>query len=497
MREIVEYYSKGPIRMKDALLLTLWELVGKEISADQLLRRIVDVMAQELGAERATIFWLDHARKELISIAGHLPEIEEIRVPLDQGVAGEVARSGKVINISEVNADNRIWRAVDQETGYHTHTMLAGPLLDPEGGVIGVVQFLNKEGRFDRADEEKLEELSRQAALLLNETTLSRAGNRAEPELELGAHFNRIIGNSEPMRKVFKAIRRVAPTQASVLLRGESGCGKTLIARALHHSSTRSTGPFVVLDCTTLPENLVENELFGHERGAYTGATGRATGKVDAAMGGTLFLDEVGDLPLTIQGKLLGLLQERTFSRVGGNQTHRADIRVVAATNRDLEAMVKNGAFRQDLYYRLRVVELAVPPLRERGLDDIETLAHFFLGEFSRRHGRSVHGISEAAMRALVHHPWPGNVRELEHCIESATIFCEGNEILEEDLSLPPSTRVSGNPFADEPTLSELEERYIEWLLERHDGNRSECARILNIGRNTLIRKISNNPFDS
>src|SRR5690606_6022840 len=193
----------------------------------------------------------------LISIAGHLPEIEEIRVPLDQGVAGEVARSGQVINISEVNADSRIWRAVDQETGYHTHTRLAGPLHDPEGGSSGVVQFLNKEGRFDRADEEKLEELSRQAALLLNETTLSRAGNRAEPELELGAHFNRIIGNSEPMRRVFKAIRRVAPTQASVLLRGESGCGKTLIARALHHSSTRSTGPFVVLDCTTLPENLV------------------------------------------------------------------------------------------------------------------------------------------------------------------------------------------------------------------------------------------------
>lgn len=497
MREIVEYYSKGPIRMKDALLLTLWELVGKEISADQLLRRIVDVMAQELGAERATIFWLDHARKELISIAGHLPEIEEIRVPLDQGVAGEVARSGKVINISEVNADNRIWRAVDQETGYHTHTMLTGPLRNPDGSIIGVVQFLNKDGRFDRADEEKLEELSRQAALLLNETTLGRAGQRAEPELELGAHFNRIIGNSEPMRKVFKAIRRVAPTQASVLLRGESGCGKTLIARALHHSSTRSTGPFVVLDCTTLPENLVENELFGHERGAYTGATGRATGKVDVAKGGTLFLDEVGDLPLTIQGKLLGLLQERTFSRVGGNQTHRADIRVVAATNRDLETMVKSGAFRQDLYYRLRVVELQVPPLRARGSDDIEALAHFFLGEFTKRHGRSVHGISTAAMQALIHHPWPGNVRELEHCIESATIFCDGSEILEDDLSLPPSTRVSGNPFADEPTLAELEERYIEWLLERHDGNRSECARILNIGRNTLIRKISNNPFDS
>lgn len=497
MREIVEYYSKGPIRMKDALLLTLWELVGKEISADQLLRRIVDVMAQELGAERATIFWLDHARKELISIAGHLPEIEEIRVPLDQGVAGEVARSGKVINISDVNADNRIWRAVDQETGYHTHTMLAGPLRSADGGIIGVVQFLNKDGRFDRADEAKLEELSRQAALLLNETTIGRAGQRAAQELELGAHFNRIIGNSEPMRKVFKAIRRVAPTQASVLLRGESGCGKTLLRVLFTIVPPVLRGHLWCSIARRCPRIWLRMSSLATSACAYTGATGRATGKVDAAMGGTLFLDEVGDLPLTIQGKLLGLLQERTFSRVGGNQTHRADIRVVAATNRDLEAMVKSGAFRQDLYYRLRVVELEVPPLRERGLDDIEALAHFFLGEFSRRHGRSVHGISEAAMRALVHHPWPGNVRELEHCIESATIFCEGNEILEEDLSLSPSTRVSGNPFADEPTLSELEERYIEWLLERHDGNRSECARILNIGRNTLIRKISNNPFDS
>jgi len=495
---LVEHFSHtGPSRMKDALLLALSELVRKEVSADQLLRRIVDVMAKELRAERATIFWLDAARQELISIAGHLPELEEIRVPISQGVAGEVARTAKIINVAEDLGSPRIWRQVDQETGYQTRTMLAGPLFGQDGDVIGVVQFLNKEdGTFDEDDEATLLHLSRQAALLLGETTLSRRP-KEDSDLELGARFNRIIGQGPAMRSVFKAVRKVASTDATVMLRGESGTGKTLVARALHHNSRRASGPFVAVDCTTLPEGLMENELFGHERGAYTGADKRAIGKVEAAESGTLFLDEIGDLPLAMQGKLLTLLQERSYSRVGGTQRIDADIRVVAATNRKLEELISEGKFRQDLYYRLKVVELEIPALREREPADIQALAEFFVAESSRRHARPVEGFTEGAMKKLMAHPWPGNVRELEHSIESAVIFAEGLKIGAEELALPGAVLgPNPHPFADEPTLAQLEERYINWLLERHDGNRSECARILNVGRNTLIRKISGNPFD-
>lgn len=484
--------STGYLRMKDALLLALSELVRKEVSADHLLKRIVDVMATELGADRATIFWLDATRGELISVAGHFPELKEIRVPLSQGVAGEVARTGRTINIIEDATEPRIWRSIDDSTGYHTRTMLAGPLFDAQGRVMGVVQFLNKRtGRFTPNDEEALAHLAKQAVWLLGETTLARQRSLDE-DLELGACFNQIVGQSDAMRTVLKSVRRVASTEASVLLRGETGTGKTLVARALHHNSRRASGPFVAVDCTTLPEHLMENELFGHERGAYTGADRQALGKVDAAAGGTLFFDEIGDLPLAMQGKLLTLLQERTYRRVGGTALQNADLRVVAATNRNLEERVNQGSFREDLYYRLRVVELEIPPLRDRGHEDLRVLIEHFLEKSARRHNRPVQGISSAALEVLLAQSWPGNVRELENCVEAAVIFAEGHMLEVRDVRVPVrNTPVAQTPFQDEPTLAELEARYIQWLLKRHGGNRTECAKILGIGRNTLIRKLS------
>lgn len=497
--------------MENALLLAMGELISQEISAHRLLERLVDVMASGLGADRGTIYLLDAERAELVSVAAHLPELEELRVPLDQGVAGFVARTRDIVNIPNGAHDVRLWRGVDARTGYTTETMLAAPLLTEDGQLVGVAQFLNKQdGTFDARDEEILRGLTVQAAALLLETTLAdrpaplgEPAGAAEPLL-LGERFNRIVGRGPAMRVVFRNIHRVAPTEAMVLIRGESGTGKGVIARAIHYNSHRAEGPFVHVDSTTLPETLMENELFGHERGAYTGAHARKIGQVEAAMGGTLFLDEIGDLPINLQGKLLTLLQERTFQRVGGSSRLHADIRILAATNQDLEALVAAGKFREDLYYRLRVVQIVMPPLRERGREDLITLIDHFIHAAARRHRRPhTPGVRGDALEMLLSYAWPGNVRELENCIESAVIFAD-HEITPSTLSLPrPRTTQSlqalrpedlrprvPDPFEDAPTMRELEARYIAHLLERHGGNRSECARILGIGRNTLIRKI-------
>ena len=512
--------------MNDTLLLALGELLRKEISAEQLLQEIVDIMAEQLKADRGTIFLLDSNKKELISLAGHLPELEEIRVPITQGVAGYVARTGKIVNIPYCEEDSRFWGKIDEKTGYKTRSMLAAPLRDTRGQLIGIIQFLNKKtGIFTHTDEELFIALAKQTASVLEETTLGHTPvltslvpqsklKAKDPLLPLGDRFNRIIGFGSSMREIFQDIRRVAPTEATVLLRGESGTGKTLIAKAFHHNSKRRNDPFIHLDCATLPEGLMENELFGHERGAYTGAHSRQKGKVEAASGGSLFLDEIGDLPLHLQSKLLTLLQERTYSRVGSSERLHANIRIIAATNRDLEALVAQGKFREDLYYRLRVVQIELPPLRSRGREDLIHLLDYFLVEVAKRHKRSVPILHPQALTLLLNYSWPGNVREMENCIESAVIFSD-NEITPQNLPLPraliktnpslpafsnnkknqmlPSSLSEANkisPFIDEPTLEKLESRYISYLLKKHENNHSLCARILNIGRNTLLRKI-------
>lgn len=485
--------------IEDALLLALGAMVRKRVSADVLLGRIVDVMADLLDADRGTLYLIDPEMDELVSIAAHLPEMKDLRVPLSQGVAGFVGRSGKIVNVPSSEDDDRFWKKIDETTGYETKSLLCGPIRSGDQ-LIGVVQLLNKRsGSFDADDERLLEILSRQAASLLEQTTLPprprlvarpkrRIPTPSEP-LSLGERFNGVVGDSEPLRDLLRDVRKVAKTEATTLLRGESGTGKTLIARTIHDNSPRRDAPFVHVDCTTLPEGLIENELFGHARGAYTGATEAAEGRVATAQGGTLFLDEVGDLPVGMQGKLLMLLQNRTYSPVGSATTHTADIRIVGATNRDLEDLVADGRFREDLYYRLRVVQLEVPALRDRGRADLSQLIEHFVDRANRRHSCDVRRIQPDALELLLRHPWPGNVRELENCLESAVIFAD-DEITLDHLSLPPARPTGNDPFADEPALADVEARYIGYLLERHDGNRSACARILGIGRNTLLRKM-------
>jgi transcriptional regulator with GAF, ATPase, and Fis domain len=306
-----------------------------------------------------------------------------------------------------------------------------------------------------------------------------------------------IIGSSAHMQQVSREINRAAPNKATVLIRGESGVGKELVARAVHFSSPRKKGPFVCLNCAALSESLLESELFGHERGAFTGATERKIGKFESAHGGTLMLDEIGEMSPTIQAKFLRVLEGHPFERVGGSEAIKVDVRVIAATNRDLEKAVSEGQFRRDLYFRLRVLEITVPPLRKR-VEDLPELMHYFLQRFNAETGRRINGFTREAIEALLQYRWPGNIRELKNVIERAVVLARSEMIDIEDLALT-KLATSGDTndvippisAAFEPTsLDEMERRHILATLQALNWNKSQAASVLGIERSTLDRKI-------
>lgn len=320
--------------------------------------------------------------------------------------------------------------------------------------------------------------------------------------------FHGVIGSNEEVNRIFSMISRIAPTNATVLLYGESGTGKELLADYIHATSLRAGKPLVKVNCAAIPETLLESELFGHEKGAFTSAVSKRIGRFEQADGGTIFLDEIGEMSLAMQAKLLRVIQEREFTRVGGTETIKVDVRIVAATNKDLRQAIANHTFREDLYYRLSVVPIYLPPLRERR-DDIPELAMSFLEKYSLRNGKDVRGISSEAMQALLDYPWPGNIRELENTIERAVILANGPELTREDLflsgdpvNLPartaPGLRESGltagqagRDDAQVPlSLEELEKKHIMKVLEHTSMNRTEAAKLLRITRRTLLNKI-------
>ncbi|HTJ84987.1 MAG TPA: sigma-54-dependent Fis family transcriptional regulator, partial [Polyangiaceae bacterium] len=401
------------------LLVDLASLLAREVDFDALLKTACERLAHALRADRASIWLVDAERGDLFTRVALLPELPGLRMPMGRGIVGYVAETGNTVRTDDVRRDDRFDPSVDKVTGYTTRTVLVAAMREDESAPVrGVVQVLNREeGAFDEEDERYLVALATQLARALRMTTLRGGGT---PGVVLRGPFNRIVGRSDALSRVYERVGLAAQTDATVLLRGETGTGKGLFARAIHVNSARQSRPFVVVDCTTLPAQLVESELFGHERGAFTGADRRVPGKVELADGGTLFLDELGDLPLEAQGKLLRFLQERRFERVGGRQNLAADVRIVCATHRDLEREVKKGSFREDLYYRVRVVEIAIPPLRDRGADEIEDLARHFAEVFAARYGRPEPVFDADAIEMLKGHGWPGNVRELEHWSESA-----------------------------------------------------------------------------
>ena len=323
-----------------------------------------------------------------------------------------------------------------------------------------------------------------------------REENRSLREaLGLKYKYDNIVAQSEKMQAVLRLVERVAPTNATLLIGGESGVGKDLIARAIHEHSQRASGPFVKINSTAIPETLLESELFGYEKGAFSGATASKPGKFELADKGTLFLDEIGDIPAQIQVKLLRVLQEREFERLGGTKTLKVDVRLIAATNRDLRAALEEGTFREDLYYRLNVVAIDIPPLRDHK-EDVPGLVDFFLKKYAREMGKQAQKISPAALKLLVDFHWPGNVRELENVIQRAVTLSEGPVIepsdIQLDIAAAKATGAASNHFLPPGmTLDQWEEQAIREALRRADGNKSQAARLLGLSRNALRYRLS------
>ena len=326
----------------------------------------------------------------------------------------------------------------------------------------------------------------------LERTRLSREAAQLRSRMDERFHFGNILGEHPSMQRLMKNVAQVARSRATVLIHGETGTGKELIAAAIHQNSKRKNQPFIRLNCASLSETLLESELFGHERGSFTGAVARREGRFKQADGGTLFLDEVSEIPMSVQIKLLRFLQEREFERVGGNETLKVDVRVVAATNRNLKQRVEDGRFREDLFYRLKVVQLDVPPLRVRR-SDIPLLAHSFLRKYAAENDRTVQGLAEDALQHLMIYPWPGNVRELENAIERSVVMCEGDLIERDDL--PTSAHgdlQNGSVMALIPgiTMTELERIAILRTLDAVDGSTARAAEILGISQRKIQYRV-------
>jgi Nif-specific regulatory protein len=502
----------------------LYELacaLAARIDLDELVPLVVARCRDALDAEGASVMLLDPATDELyFEAAADDPAVAArlrgLRLPADRGIAGAVLRSGTAVRVDDVATDPRFYSAVDRQTGFTTRSLLCVPLRTA-AGTIGVVQVLNRHGGgvFTDADLRLLEAMAGSIAVAFdNARAFARVKeSQARLQTQLAAlrrdlsrrdHVAEIVGGSAAMREVFRLIESASTATIAVLLEGETGTGKELVARAIHNAGPRADGPFVPVNCAAIPETLLERELFGHRRGAFTGATQDQRGFFEAADGGTIFLDEIGEMPVAMQAKLLRVLQDGEFVPLGDTRASRIDVRVVSATNRTLAADVERGAFRRDLYYRLSAFPIVLPPLRARR-DDVPRLVQHFLRLACAQSGRAVPAIEPAALELLERYDWPGNVRELQNEIERAVALTpDGTVIGREQLSRRVLGGVSAaaepaaapEPGADEPpaTLRDARARfeaaYIARVLASEHGNVSHAARALGLSRAMLQRKM-------
>ena len=468
------------------------------------LHELADFLADLLEAERASVFLLSADMDTLSAEAAMGIDSSGLRIDKMTGLAGYVFRTGKPLRVEDAYSDPRFFPEVDRKTGFRTRSVLCVPIKRRDGTPIGVIQVLNRKGGvFDEADESVLEAAAAQTARVvlsmrrfryLKETTrhLQKEKTQLLHRLKRGRGVDAILGSSDSIERVRRLILQVAPTDSTVLITGESGTGKELVAQALHYESPRAaTGEFVAVNCAAIPETLLEAELFGVERGAATGVTPRP-GKFEQAHRGTLMLDEIGDMPPAMQAKLLRVLQEKRFCRLGAVEEQSADVRIIAATNRDLRQLVREGRFREDLYWRLAVIEIHIEPLRQRR-EDIPPLAEAFLREAARRFGKDVEGFEVGVLEILTRYGWPGNVRQLRNEIERAVLLCPARRLRAADLS--PWVRGEETPAQDtglnlRAAKEQLERRLIKEALKRTGGNRKEAAKLLGITREALRKKL-------
>ena len=520
-------------RLRLDTLIEINQLLLSSIEPDELIRIILNSAIQLFTSEACSIAVLDEDSRQLvIDFSAGDTLVQGVRIDMGQGIAGWVARTGEGVLCNDASADPRFWSGIDHKTGFETKAILCVPLKQ-QGRIIGVIEVINtlNPAGFEQDDLRLLNAFGGLVA-----TAISRAravstihnANIAFQEV-LQERYRFVVGKSPAMQSALRLAQTVAPAATTVLLLGESGTGKEVMARFIHQASPRSAHPFVAVNCVALTQELTESELFGHEKGAFTGAITQKKGRFELADGGTIFLDEIGEISLSLQAKLLRVLQEREFQRVGGTRDISVNVRIIAATNRDLRHAVQTGAFREDLFYRLNVVSITMPPLRGRG-DDITALVYHFVDRYCLELKRPRLEVDPSVMELFKSYTWPGNVRELQNAIERAVVLCHGTKITKEELTpdiylQPPAMQDapichpelgSGshgeevpkqvrNDMRDDSGVNRKAELSYEQLpmaeamehfkrdlirqtLERVRGNQSEAARILGLERSNLSR---------
>ena len=523
-----------------SILNEISQTIGSSLELHEVFNSVMAVLGDRLNTRRGTLVLVEGDEMKIVAAHGLTEEEKQRgRYTLGEGITGRVANTGQPIVVPDIRTDPLFLDrtgARRAETGPVSFICVPLKYGNATIGVLSVdkdyayAEMLNSDRSLLMivaafiAQAVKLNEMVQlERAQLMQENTLLRE------ELRTKYRFDNIIGTSSPMRQIFETVALVAPSRASVLITGETGTGKELVARAIHYNSPRRDMPFVSVSCAALTDSLLESELFGHVRGAFTGAVDDKKGRFELADGGTLFLDEIGDTSEALQTKLLRVLQERQFERVGGSKTISVDVRLITATNRDLEQAIAGGrsretdlpdrqtgprgTFREDLFYRLNVVHLHLPPLRERR-DDIPLLIRHFLEKYSRENNKEITGVAPDALNALIRYQWPGNVRELESCIEMAVVMCTVDRLTADLLParLRPAARVPlqlGTQKAVEQAVTSLcwddvpsegmyqeliplvERGLIERALAESEGIRLKAAQLLGINRNTLHKKMA------
>jgi len=511
-----EASTQGDSALRDVgCLYEITRCLANAARLQDCLGEVMAVLAREKGMDRGTVTIINQASGELeIEVAHGIPAEARRRgrYRLGEGITGRVVASGEPIVVPQIAEEPRFLNRTRArgEIERQKHSFLCVPVLlgnetigalsidreYPEGlgeASASDLRFLSVVSGLIAETARRIQQVNQEQELLRRENVELRQQLTGRNRVE------EIIGNSSRMQEVYEMIHRVADSAATVLLRGESGTGKTQVARAIHQHSCRSQEPFVAVNCAALPENLLESELFGHERGAFTGAHARKKGRFELAGAGTLFLDEIGELSPTVQVKLLNAVQDRSFHRLGGNEAIPCKARLVTATNRDLETAVRDRGFREDLYYRLNVFPIYLPPLRERRTD-ILLLAEHFLEKYAGENSRQIRRISTPAIDLLMKYHWPGNVRELQNCMERAVLICDSDSIL--SIHLPPSLQSRDSINAEAPAslaaaVANFEREVLIDALKQVNGNQSKAARLLDTTLRIVNYKIKRYDIDA
>ena len=492
--QVEDHTSARPEAADASRYRRLFEFSSKLLGTykfDELLEALMDSVVGVTSADKGFLVLWDNEVPR-ICVARNLKQenIDDAIDQLSDSIIARVLATKQPLIVSDALKDDQFANA-KSIMKLNVVSVMCVPLMDKET-LIGLIYVGNDNvvALFDDRSLEALTIFAAQASLIVKNALLidELRGDRDQLRGQIESmRFGRLIGSCEAMRLVFEKVRKVATTDISVLITGETGTGKELIAKEIHDRSSREKGPFVTINCGAIPENLLESELFGHVKGAFTGAIANKLGKFQSANGGTLFLDEVGELPVLLQVKLLRALQEKTVVRVGSTRPEFVDIRILAATNRDLEQGIKNGDFREDLYYRVNVVNIRLPPLRERG-DDILVIAKYFLNRYNEEFATRIRGFSPNATIAMRKYHWPGNIRQLENHIKKAVVLADAPLLAPEDLDLNVESLPPIVPLAQ--AKEDFQRDYINEALQRNNGNRTKTARDLGVDPRTIFRHL-------